>query len=135
MAVADAALPVFLGLRAQAAGGEVLDADDTRVRVQELIRENKHLAQSERCEMQTTGIVAREGSHKIGLYASGRRHTGGNIAESLRQREPGLRPPIQMGGAQSSNRDHEFVTIVLEHSPITIWSCNTPTAVSASPSA
>ena len=74
-AVADAVLPVFLSLRAQAAGGEVLYADDTRVRVLELMKENKHLAESERRGMQTTGIVARVGEHEIALYQSGRQST------------------------------------------------------------
>ena len=62
--------------------------------------------------MQTTGIVARVGEHEIALYQSGRRHAGENIAELLRQRKPGLQPPIQMGDAQSNNWDHEFATII-----------------------
>lgn len=111
-AVADAVLPIFLELRRLAATGQVISCDDTRVKILELVKENKQLPESERRGMQTTGIVARVGQYQIALYASGRRHAGENMAELLRARPTGLPPPIQMGDASANNWDHEFVTLV-----------------------
>lgn len=71
--VADAVLPVYLHLRKLAARGEVLYADDTRVKILSCLKENQHLAEGERRGLQTTGIVSRLGAHQIVLYTSGRR--------------------------------------------------------------
>ncbi len=46
--MADAALPVFLELRKVAAAGEVLKAFDTKVKILDLVKENKALAESQR---------------------------------------------------------------------------------------
>ena len=111
-AVANAVLPVFLHLRKLAAQAELLHADDTRVKILECLKENKHLAQGERRGLQTTGIVARVDGHQIVLYQSGRRHAGENLDELLRDRAENLPPPKQMGDALSSNWSREFETII-----------------------
>ena len=54
------------------------------------------------------GIVAREASHQIALYRSGRRYAGENRAELLAKRPPDLSPPIQMSDALSANWIGEF---------------------------
>ncbi|MEJ7708815.1 MAG: transposase [Pyrinomonadaceae bacterium] len=110
--VADAVLPVYLHLRSQAAHGEVLYADDTRVKILSCLKENKHLSEGERKGLQTTGIVSRTGPHQIVLYTSGRRHAGENIDELLKLRPPGLCAPLQMSDALALNWSGEFETIV-----------------------
>jgi len=62
--------------------------------------------------VQTSGIVAREGSPQIALYLSGRRHAGENLAELLQKRPSDLSPPIQMSDALSANWTGEFERIV-----------------------
>jgi len=105
-------LPVFLHLRRLAAQAELLHADDTRVKILECLKENRHLAEGERRGLQTTGIVARVEGRQIVLYQSGRRHAGENIDELLRERAENLPPPKQMGDALSSNWGREFETII-----------------------
>ena len=110
--VADAVLPVYLHLRKLAAHGEVLYADDTRVKILSCLKENQHLAEGERRGLKTTGIVSRLGAHQIVLYTSGRRHAGENIDELLKLRPPGLCAPLQMADALAVNWSREFETII-----------------------
>ncbi len=110
--VADAVLPVYLHLRSQAARGQVLYADDTRVKILSCLKENKHLSEGERRGLQTTGIVSQEGPYQIILYASGRRHAGENIDDVLKLRPRGLSPPLQMADALAVNWSREFETII-----------------------
>ncbi|MCA1606513.1 MAG: IS66 family transposase [Acidobacteria bacterium] len=109
--VADAALPVFLELQKEAACGEVLFADDTRVKILDCVKENKSLPDSERRGLQTTGIVARVGGKQIALYRSGRQHAGENIDRLLEHRLPELAIPIQAGDAISANWSRKSETI------------------------
>lgn len=51
----------------------------------------------------TSGIVSVCGGRQIALYFTGPKHAGENLAEVLKQREPGLPPPIQMCDALSRN--------------------------------
>jgi hypothetical protein len=111
-AVADAVLPVFIQLKHLAAQGQLLYADDTRVKILSCLKENKQLSEDDRCGLQTTGIVARFRDHHIAIYSSGRRHAGENIDDLLLDRAEGLPPPIQMGDALSRNWSGEFKTIV-----------------------
>lgn len=109
--VADAVLPVFLQLQRMAAGGEVLFADDTRVKILDLLKENHRLPEAERRGLQTTGIVARVGARQIALYRSGRKHAGENIDRLLEQRPLELALPIQSGDALSANWSRKSETI------------------------
>jgi transposase len=104
--VADAVLPLYLHLCSLAANGQVLYADDTRVKILSLLKENRHRGEAERTGMQTTAVVAEVEGHTLALYRSGRRHAGENIEELLRLRSEGLSLPIQMGDALSRNWDH-----------------------------
>jgi hypothetical protein len=44
----------------------------------------------------TSGIVSICGGWKIALYFSGWKHAGENLADVLKQRDPGMAPPIRM---------------------------------------
>lgn len=101
--VADALLPIFLRLNELAACGEVLYSDDTRVKILDLIKENKRLKADDRRGVQTSVIVSEVGTQLIALYFSGRRHAGENVARLLQHRVTGLAPPIRMADALAAN--------------------------------
>ncbi len=69
--LSEIALPVFQALIKTAAQGEVLQNDDTWVRVQSSMKDNKTAKKSgltvKRKGMVTTGIYARVGAHRIAL--------------------------------------------------------------------
>jgi len=83
----------------QAAQGEVLHNDDTSMRVLHMERE----ASDERTGVFTSGIVSTASGRKIGLYFTGRRHAGENLADVLKRRAAALTSPVQMCDALSRN--------------------------------
>ena len=70
----------------QAAQGEVVHNDDTSMRVLRLERDPK----DERTGVFTSGIVSTFEGRKIALYFTGWKHAGENLADVLKQRNPGL---------------------------------------------
>lgn len=102
--VADALLPIFKQMIREGANGKVFYGDDSPVRIQELIRENKEKAKGERVGMQTGAVVVElfNGAW-IGVYNNGRWHAGEFLESLYEKRAPGLPPPIQMGDALASN--------------------------------
>ncbi len=110
--MAECLRPVYEELVRGAARADVLHTDDTRVVILDLLKENKQLAADERRSVQTSGIVAREGSRQIALYVSGRRHAGENLAALLVKRPADLPAPIQMSDALAANWTGEFKRIV-----------------------
>jgi transposase len=89
----------------QAAQGGVVHNDDTSMRVLSLDRgaaSDADLA-AERTGVFTTGIVSIGEGFRIGLYFTGRKHAGENLADVLKQRAAGLEAPIQMCDALSRN--------------------------------
>lgn len=110
--VADCLLPIFQLLEKSAAEADLFTVDDTRVRILDLIQENKHLSKEDRRGMFTTGLIASVGGHQITLYFSGRRHAGENLARILDARPHGLSPPITMADALSRNWPDRFTLIV-----------------------
>jgi transposase len=112
----------------EAAQGEVFYNDDTRVKILELMKENKEKqkgksppdrtegrvqkSDSERTGMHTTGIVSTREGHKIALFFSGRKHAGENLTEVLKRRAPELGPPIQMCDALDYNVPKDFAVIL-----------------------
>ena len=110
--VAECGRPVYEELVRAAASADVLHTDDTRVVILDLLKANKQIPAGERRGVQTSGIVAREGSRQIALYMSGRRHAGENLAELIEKRPPDLSPPVQMSDALSANWTGEFERIV-----------------------
>lgn len=86
----------------QAAQGEVVHNDDTSMRVLRLERDPR----DERTGVFTSGIVVTSEGRKIALYFTGPKHAGENLADVLKQRNPGLLPPVQMCDALSRNVPH-----------------------------
>ena len=91
--------PALDELIRQAAQGEVLHNDDTRMRVLRLAREPS----DSRTGVFTSGIVSTRQGQQIALYFTGRQQAGENLADVLRQRTAELRPPVQMCDALSRN--------------------------------
>jgi hypothetical protein len=60
----------------------------------------------------TSGIVSVTGGHRIGLFFTGRKHAGENLAKVLARRAATLTAPIQMCDALSRNLPGEFKTIM-----------------------
>jgi transposase len=83
----------------QAAQGEVVHNDDTRMRVLRLERDPK----DERTGVFTSGIVSTCEGRKIALYFTGSKHAGENLGDVLKQRSSELPSPIQMCDALSRN--------------------------------
>jgi len=96
---AEVLRPALEELTRQAAQGEVLHNDDTRMRVLRLAREPS----DERTGVFTSGIVSTNQGRQIALYFTGRQHAGENLADVLQQRGAELCPPVQMCDALSRN--------------------------------
>jgi transposase len=97
--------PAIDELIRQAAQGEVMHNDDTSMRVLSLDRgaaSDVDIA-AERTGVFTSGIVSIGEGYRIGLYFTGRKHAGENLAGVLKQRAAGLAAPIQMCDALSRN--------------------------------
>jgi hypothetical protein len=60
----------------------------------------------------TSGIVSVTGGHRIGLFFTGRKHAGENLAKVLARRAATLTAPIQMCDALSRNVPGELATIM-----------------------
>jgi len=89
----------------QAAQDDVVHNDDTSMRVLSLSRNAASDADiaGERTGVFTSGIVSIGEGHRIGLYFTGRKHAGENLADVLKQRAAGLGATIQMCDALSRN--------------------------------
>jgi transposase len=106
--------PAMDELIRQAAQGEVMHNDDTSMRVLSLDRDaacDADLA-AERTGVFTSGIVSIGEGHRIGLYFTGRKHAGENLAGVLKQRAAGLEAPIQMCDALSRNLPKKLEVII-----------------------
>jgi transposase len=105
--VAVDALPVFTALCKFGAQGELFQNDDTRVKIQSLIQENKTAERAgielKRKGMQMSSILAQVGEHRIALYFAGRKHAGENLAKILADRMSGLGPPTQVSDRLAAN--------------------------------
>ena len=98
----------------QAAQGGVVHNDDTSMRVLSLDRgaaSDVDIA-AERTGVFTSGIVSIGEGYRIGLYFTGRKHAGENLADVLKQRSAGLDAPIQMCDALSRNLPKRLEIII-----------------------
>ena len=98
----------------RAAQGGVVHNDDTSMRVLSLDRgaaSDVDIA-AERTGVFTSGIVSIGEGYRIGLYFTGRKHAGENLADVLKQRAAGLDAPIQMCDALSRNLPKKLETII-----------------------
>jgi len=115
--VGDCSHPIFKCLEKLAAQGEVIFQDDTPQRVLALIEENQQataqahaqgkVKTDERTGMQTTALIVQVGERRIGLYYTGRRQAGENVARLLAQRAPGRAQPLVRSEALKSNQAAE----------------------------
>jgi transposase len=88
--------------------------DDTSMRVLSLDRgaaSDVDIA-AERTGVFTSGIVSIGQGYRIGLYFTGRKHAGENLAGVLKQRAAGLAAPIQMCDALSRNLPKKLEVII-----------------------
>ena len=128
-AVAEVAAPAYEELIRQAAQGEVLYNDDTKMRVLALMREspaasaeavqrqvNEEGIDPDRTGVFTSGIVSTREGKKIALFFTGRKHAGENLADVLAHRAAELGPPIQMCDALAANVSQDL--------PVIIANCN-----------
>jgi transposase len=111
--------PVHQAMIDQAAQGELLHNDDTTAKILEYFaRVEPELDASgdantdERTGVFTSGIVSVTGGRRIGLFFTGRKHAGENLAKVLARRSSTLAAPIQMCDALSRNVPGELVTIM-----------------------
>lgn len=107
-------LPAYEELVRQAAQGEVLQNDDTPMRILSHLKENEERKkEKERTGTFTTGVVALAGEHRIALFFTGRDHAGENLTRVLSEREGQRGPPIQMCDALDRNLpDKKFATVL-----------------------
>lgn len=101
--VADAGFGVFLWLRRLAADGEVIQADDTWVRILSCMKDDQEKQRDARRATQTSGSGVKVGNRKIARSASGRRQAGENLEELLKLRSAELPRPIELGDALAAN--------------------------------
>jgi hypothetical protein len=93
--------PALDELIRQAACGEVVQNDDTSMRVLSLDRDAD--LSPDRTGVFTSGIVWIVGERRIALFFTGCKHAGENLAAMLTERPEGFSPPIQMCDALSRN--------------------------------
>src|SRR5262245_66609158 len=103
-ALADAALGVYLRLVRIGADGELMHTDDTKVRILSCLKEDGEKKKGKKKDekiraTQTSGLVIKNGGHRIALYFSGRHHAGESLEQLLKLRSAGLDRPIQMADA------------------------------------
>lgn len=113
--VANAIHPIYKHLEQLAANSNLIHADDTRVVIQSLIRQNKEPDYQNSKGQFTTGIVAYYEGQKVHIFYSGRAHAGDNIKKLLSKRAKGLAPPKYMCDALASNMPKalELVAIIM----------------------
>lgn len=124
-AVAEVVAPAYEELIRQAAQGEVLYNDDTKMRVLALMREsspasaeaaqnkvNEEGIDPDRTGVFTSGIVSTREGKKIALFFTGRKHAGENLADVLAHRAAELGPPIQMCDALAANVSQDLQVII-----------------------
>jgi transposase len=108
---ADCFRPAYKKMIELAAQGELFHNDDTTIKIQSLVKENKD-GTPYRKGMFTTGIVSVLDGRKIVLFFSGRKHAGENLGKVLSGRDTSLGAPLQMCDALSRNTPSEFNTIL-----------------------
>jgi hypothetical protein len=109
---AGSVYPIFNELVFDSANGELTHNDDTKVLIQEVIKEIKQNPDCERTGMFTSGFISMNEGHKIALFFNGSKHAGENLATILAKRCPKKPPIIQMCDALSCNIAKNIKTII-----------------------
>jgi transposase len=108
---ADRIHPAFQELVRQAAQGEIVQNDDTTIKILSLMKEIQE-EERERTGIFTTAVLSHlEDGRRIAIFFSGNRHAGENLEELLQQRSLDLPPPIQMSDASSCNVPKQSETL------------------------
>ena len=110
-AAADLITPAHEELIRQAAQGEVLHNDDTRMKILEVATPSDEDG-PQRTGTYTSGIVATGEGHDIVLFFTGRRHAGENLADVLARRAADLPRPIHMCDGLSHNTAGDFEALL-----------------------
>jgi transposase len=103
---------IFNLLKHLAANGDVIQNDDTTLKILEIIKQIKDGTIGERTGMYTTGVVADYEGHKITLFINGQQHSGENVGDILKLRDETKDPIIQMCDALSANVPKAIQTIL-----------------------
>jgi transposase len=110
VSIFEAALPVFKFLWKQSAEATLVQNDDTKMRVIDLIKANKSKAKKERKAIQTTGLIMHLlNGYKVMLFKTGYKNAGENLEEILTHRQD-PDPPMQMADALAANGTGEIKT-------------------------
>lgn len=110
--VGDCAYPVFFALEGKTANGENIEHDDTHVKIQDVMKDNKLNPDKERTGMYTTCIKGTADGHSVCLYYTGTQHGGENVSQLLSKRDTSLPPIRQMCDALAANVAKEYKTIL-----------------------
>ncbi len=110
--LASSALLVFPILEQMAADAEVIQNDDTVLRIVGLIFGNRQNSNQKRTGMFTTGILAQNGDYQIALFYNSQRHSGENMEQLLKKRDKNKGKVIQMCDALNLNIPKNHETIV-----------------------
>ncbi len=109
---ADQIHPVYRELARQAAQGEILQNDDTTMKILANLQNHDPQDPSSRKGSFTTGVLAVREERRMALFFTGPKHAGENMEKLLEQRARDLSPPIQMCDALSRNVPKEFETLL-----------------------
>jgi transposase len=109
---ADQIHPVYRELIHHAAQGEILQNDDTTMKILDHLKQPDPQDPSSRKGSFTTGVLAVREERRMALFFTGPKHAGENMAQLLEQRAKDLSPPIQMCDALSRNVPKEFETLL-----------------------
>jgi len=109
---ADQIHPVYRELIRHAAQGEILQNDDTTMKILDHLKQTDPQDPNSRKGSFTTGVLAVREERRMALFFTGPKHAGENMAQLLEQRAKDLNPPIQMCDALSRNVPKEFETLL-----------------------
>jgi hypothetical protein len=108
--------PALAELTRQAAQGELVHNDDTRMTVLNLGRpgapDDEADLSPDRTGVFTSGIISTREGQRIALFLTGRRHAGENLAQVLAARAAELGPPILMCDALTRNLPQPLAVIL-----------------------
>jgi transposase len=102
---------VYRKLMELGAQGTLIHNDDTPMRVKSLGLEIAAQEEGGRTGVFTTSLLSHTGSHRIGLFMTGRRHAGENLDLLLQRRDPALEEPLQMCDALARNLPKQGQTL------------------------
>ena len=91
--------PIHKEMLRRVAQAAVIHTDDTSMKILKVKRDPK----DDRTGLFTTGIVGVASDHKIGLFFTGTKHSGENLAAVLKERAAELESPVIMCDALSWN--------------------------------